>query len=163
MSTLTFDIAQLFSSLNHILLSLILDKAGFDSKISSFFSNYLINRKTQYVWNNFISLFLEQLLIWTKVLPYLLFCLYFILLLSFIFLRKELRFFHLPFLFCLFCLLISVFLFLRKKAMKNPTQIYFVVIVLSLLFLNSLASQFNITNQRFFIFLGLQKIMILLS
>jgi len=56
-STLTFDIAQFFLSLNHIFLSLILDKAGFDSKISSFFSNYLIDRKTQYVWNNFVSSF----------------------------------------------------------------------------------------------------------
>ena len=34
---------------------MILDKAGFDSRISSFFSNYLINRRTQYIWNNFIS------------------------------------------------------------------------------------------------------------
>jgi len=33
---------------------LILDKNGFDSRILSFFSNYLINRKTQYTWNNFI-------------------------------------------------------------------------------------------------------------
>jgi len=32
---------------------MILDKAGFNSRISSFFSNYLINRRTQYVWNNF--------------------------------------------------------------------------------------------------------------
>jgi len=41
--------------LNHQLLPLILDKASFDSRISSFFSNYLISRKTQYIWNNFIS------------------------------------------------------------------------------------------------------------
>jgi len=33
---------------------LIFDKAELDSRISSFFSNYLINRKTQYVWNNLI-------------------------------------------------------------------------------------------------------------
>ena len=54
-STLVFDIAQFFPSLNYILLPMILNKAGFDSRISSFFSNYLINRKTQYIWNNFVS------------------------------------------------------------------------------------------------------------
>ena len=47
-STLTFDIAQFFPSINHQLLLLILNKASFDSKVSSFFSNYLISRKTQY-------------------------------------------------------------------------------------------------------------------
>ena len=36
---------------------MILDKAGFDLKISIFFSNYLINRKTQYMWYNFVSPF----------------------------------------------------------------------------------------------------------
>ena len=56
MSTLAFDIAQFFPSLNHHLLSLILNKACFDLTISSFFSNYLIDRKIWYVWNNFISL-----------------------------------------------------------------------------------------------------------
>ena len=45
MSTLVFDIAQFFPSLNHQLLLLILDKVGFDSKVSFFFSNYLIDRK----------------------------------------------------------------------------------------------------------------------
>jgi len=54
---LAFDIAYFFPSFNHHHLSLILDKAGFNSRISLFFSNYLINRKTQYLWNNFISLF----------------------------------------------------------------------------------------------------------
>ena len=54
-STLAFNVAQFFLSLNHQLLPIILDKAGFDQKISSFFSDYLIGRKTQYLWNNFIS------------------------------------------------------------------------------------------------------------
>jgi len=36
---------------------LILDKARFDTRISSFFSNYLVYRKTQYLWNNFSSPF----------------------------------------------------------------------------------------------------------
>ena len=54
-STLAFDIAQFFPSLNHHLLSLILDKAGFGLQVAKFFSNYLINRKTSYYWNNFSS------------------------------------------------------------------------------------------------------------
>ena len=55
MNTLTFDIAPFFPSLNYQLLPLILDKVGFNFRIFTFFSNYLINRKTQYVWNNFVS------------------------------------------------------------------------------------------------------------
>jgi len=34
-----------------------MDKAGFNSRISLFFSNYLTDRKTQYMRNNFISPF----------------------------------------------------------------------------------------------------------
>jgi len=30
---------------------------GFDYKVSKFFSNYLVNRKTKYLWNNFSSPF----------------------------------------------------------------------------------------------------------
>ena len=52
---LAFDIAQFFPLLNHCLLSLILGKAGFDLKVINFFSNYLVNRKTSYFWNNFSS------------------------------------------------------------------------------------------------------------
>ena len=47
-STLAFDITQFFPSLNHHLLSLILDKAGFSPQVARFFSNYLVNRKTSY-------------------------------------------------------------------------------------------------------------------
>jgi len=54
-STLAFDIAQFFSSLNYYLILLILTKAGFDNRISQFFSNYLVNRHTQYIWNYFTS------------------------------------------------------------------------------------------------------------
>jgi len=54
-STLAFDIAQFFPSLNHCLLTLIMKKVGFDSCIISFFANYLIDRKTNYLWNNFMS------------------------------------------------------------------------------------------------------------
>jgi len=54
-STLAFDIAQFFPSLNHCLLTLIMKKAGFNNHIISFFSNYLVDRKTNYFWNNFTS------------------------------------------------------------------------------------------------------------
>jgi len=37
---------QIFPSLNYQLLSLIIRKAGFDPKVSHFFSNYLVERKT---------------------------------------------------------------------------------------------------------------------
>ena len=59
-STLAFDIAQFFPSLNHQLLPLILDKAGLNWKILIFFKNYLVGRKTKYLWNNFISLFFNM-------------------------------------------------------------------------------------------------------
>jgi len=52
---LAFDITQFFSSLNHYLIPLILDKTKFNLKISKFFSDYLIGKKTQYLWNNFSS------------------------------------------------------------------------------------------------------------
>jgi len=45
----------LFLSLNHCLLALILGKVGFDSRVVKFFSNYLVDRKTKYFWNNFSS------------------------------------------------------------------------------------------------------------
>ena len=54
-STLAFDIAQFFPSLNYYLLSLILEKVGFDLWVVKFFSNYLISRKTHYFWNSFTS------------------------------------------------------------------------------------------------------------
>ena len=38
---------------------MILNKAGFDSQISSFFSDYLINRQIQYIWNSFVSPFFK--------------------------------------------------------------------------------------------------------
>ena len=55
MSILAFDIAQFFLFLNCQLLPLILDKIGLDRKVSNFFKNYLVGRKTSYCWNNFIS------------------------------------------------------------------------------------------------------------
>ena len=49
------NITQFFLLLNHQLISLILDKAEFYSKISLCFSDYLVSRKTCYLWNDFIS------------------------------------------------------------------------------------------------------------
>jgi len=58
-STFVFDITQFFLLLNHQFLLRILSKVGFDFQISNFFSSYLINRQTQYIWNYFISLFFK--------------------------------------------------------------------------------------------------------
>ena len=51
--------SQFFPSLNHYLLCLILKKTSLDSNIIWFFSSYLVNRKTQYAWNNFTSHFVN--------------------------------------------------------------------------------------------------------
>ena len=56
-STLAFNITYFFPSLNHQLLPHILNKARFDPKVSVFFCDYLISRKTKYLWNNFFSSF----------------------------------------------------------------------------------------------------------
>jgi len=54
-STLAFNISQFFLSLNHRLLMQIICIAGFDTRVVNFFSNYLIDRKTNYLWNSFSS------------------------------------------------------------------------------------------------------------
>ena len=54
---MAFDIAQFFLLLNHQLLPMILDKASFDFKIFLFFQNYLVSKKTKYLWNYFSSSF----------------------------------------------------------------------------------------------------------
>ena len=54
-STLAFDISQFFPTLNHHILTLILKKAGLNSKVTVFFADYLVRRKTNYVWNNLFS------------------------------------------------------------------------------------------------------------
>ena len=56
-SILAFNIAQFFPFLNHQLLPCIIDKAGLDWKIFTFFKDYLVGRKIKYLWNNFLSLF----------------------------------------------------------------------------------------------------------
>ena len=54
-SSLAFDISQFFPSLNHKLLTLILEKAGLNPKVTTFFANYLVKRRTNYLWNDFFS------------------------------------------------------------------------------------------------------------
>ena len=54
-NTLTFDIVQFFPSLNYCLLTFILKEAGFNNYIISFFANYLMDRKINYLWKNFSS------------------------------------------------------------------------------------------------------------
>ena len=56
---LAFNIVQFFPSLNHCFLTCILQKADLNICIINFFINYLINRKTNYVQNNFLSLMFE--------------------------------------------------------------------------------------------------------
>jgi len=51
-STLAFDILQFFLSLNYYLLMSILNKADLEPKVATFFANYLVQRKTNYVLNN---------------------------------------------------------------------------------------------------------------
>jgi len=54
-SMLAFDIAQFFPSLNHCILTIILEKVGLDPKVASFFVDYLVNKKTNYNWNELSS------------------------------------------------------------------------------------------------------------
>ena len=56
-SILAFNIVQFFPLLNHQLLSLIIDKVRLDYKVLVFFKNYLVERKTKYLWNGFQSSF----------------------------------------------------------------------------------------------------------
>ena len=58
-SILAFDISQFFPSLNHHLLTFILEKTGLEPRVSFFFANYLIKRKMNYVWNDLLSLDFE--------------------------------------------------------------------------------------------------------
>ena len=48
-SSLAFDISQFFPFLNHKLLVLILEEVGFDPKVSTFFANYLVKKRTSYM------------------------------------------------------------------------------------------------------------------
>lgn len=50
-SALLLDISQFFPSINHSLLTDILRKQGFCSSLCAYFSDYLIDRKTQFLFN----------------------------------------------------------------------------------------------------------------
>ena len=54
-SSLAFYILQFFPSLNHKLLVWILEKAGLNLRVLSFFVNYLVKRRTSYMWITFSS------------------------------------------------------------------------------------------------------------
>ena len=116
-----FDIAQFFSSLNHKLLLLILNKAKFNIRISHFFSNYLINKQTQYIYNNFIlssfkvDVSMRQRLALSPIL------LAFYIAFLFYIVRKKLKICLFLFLFLFFLLLTIVFLFFKKRVTKNQT------------------------------------------
>jgi hypothetical protein len=51
MLVIAFDIAQFFPFLNHDIFLLIFDCFGFNDCVINFFSDYLVDRKTQYVIN----------------------------------------------------------------------------------------------------------------
>ena len=48
-TTLAFDISQYFPTLNHCILTFILKKVCLDPKVTVFFADYLVRRKTNYV------------------------------------------------------------------------------------------------------------------
>ena len=154
MSILAFNIAQFFS--------MILDKAGFDSRKSWFFSDYLINRYTQNAWNSFTSLFLKAnvRIGQRSTLSPILLALYITPILHI--LRKGLKIFLFLFQFLFYHLLTMVCLFLRKKTLKNQMPIFSVVIILSLPFSNNLVLLSNMTSQKFCISLEYLKTLILL-
>jgi hypothetical protein len=54
-SMVAFDITQFFPSLNHSLLVDILRRQGFPGEVVKFFSSYLKDRSTQFLWNGILS------------------------------------------------------------------------------------------------------------
>ena len=154
MSTLAFDIAQFFPSLNHYLLLLILNKAYFDLTISSFFYNYLIYRKTQYIWNNFISpsfradMSIDQGFALSPILS--------TLYITLIFEKRSKSL--LPNIPIFFHSFIDDGFFISQERSYEKSNVYFFVVMISFsLSLINLYLYLNIANQRFSIFLGLQE------
>ena len=95
-STLAFDIAQFFLFLNYQLLLLILAKAGFNFRISSFFSYYLIGKSATYQWNDFFLHISMLVLVLGKALHFHLSYLLYIFLSFFIFLKKRIKNLKIP-------------------------------------------------------------------
>jgi len=81
-NTLVFNIVQFFPSLNYQLLPLILDKVEFNSKISSFFHDYLVSRKTN-ISKTIFYVLLSMLTLVLDEVPY--FLPYYLLHISFLF------------------------------------------------------------------------------
>ena len=54
-SVVAFDIAQFFPSLNHDVLMVVIQKAGFPPVLGEFFRSYLTGRKTMYKWDDSVS------------------------------------------------------------------------------------------------------------
>jgi len=50
-----FDLAQYFPSLNHSVITLLLDRMGFADVVVNFFVNYLVGRFTKLFWDNQLS------------------------------------------------------------------------------------------------------------
>jgi len=88
-SMLVFDIAQFFPSLNHHLLLLILNKVGFNSKVSIFFRNYLVKEKQSIYGSISLPLFVMLMLVLDRVQPSLLSYLLYIFFQFFIFLKST--------------------------------------------------------------------------
>ena len=114
-STLTFDIVQFFPLLNHQLLTFIMKKVGFNNHVMSFFANYLVDRKINYYWNNFMSPIFNvnvgvgQSFVFSPILS----TLY---LLPFIYILEN-------------CLMMMDFLFLKAIPLMFQTADFFVVIM----------------------------------
>ena len=149
-STLVFDIAQFFPLFNYQLLSLILDKAGFNSKISSFFSDYLISKKTQYLGNNFVfSLFNVNIGIGQNSTLFPILSALYILLIFHIF-KKRSKKFNIPVLFLFFVTI--DFSFHKKNILKKQIVFLFITIISFCLYSNILDLSLNMENLKFFIF-----------
>jgi len=54
-SVAAFDIVQFFPSLNHDVLMVVVEKAGFPPEVGNFFCSYLTGQKTMYKWNDLVS------------------------------------------------------------------------------------------------------------
>ena len=136
--TLVFNIAQFFLSLNYQLLPHIMDKAGLDCKVSTFFKDYLVGKKRKYLWNNFLSPFcsINVGVGQGSALSPILSAFY----LSPIFHIFEKHLKILKYLFQSFFSLMMVYLFPRTNSFHIPMQISFVVITLCLLSLWDLDS-----------------------
>ena len=52
---MAFDLAQYFSSLNHSVITLLLDRMGFANVVVNFFVDYLVGQFTKLFWDNQLS------------------------------------------------------------------------------------------------------------